>query len=164
MIEEKEISNPYHKPETGLEVNRNILISVPYVPSLSEEFGRICYTNAQVIFKGTNTLKFILMHPKDKTSLHLKQNIVYNWSFPEERCSQSYIGESIKCLENRVKEHSIHITRAIYIQTESNNYSYANFSHFKETEQDSKPVAREAIHMRMNNYAVNHNTGKTYIP
>ena len=44
------------------------------------------------------------MHPEDKP-LHLTQNIVYKWSCPEESCSQSYNGESGRCLENTLKEH-----------------------------------------------------------
>ena len=35
------------------------------------------------MFKGTNTPKSILMYPKDKIPLHLKQNIVYKLSCPE---------------------------------------------------------------------------------
>ena len=33
----------------------------------------LCRINAQVILKGTKTLKAILMHPKEKMTLHLKQ-------------------------------------------------------------------------------------------
>ena len=43
------------------------------------------------------------MHPKDETPLHLKQNSL-QMVFPEEICSQSHIGESSRCLENRLKE------------------------------------------------------------
>ena len=84
---------------------KNILISVP---GLSEEFRRIfCHTSVQVIFKGTSTLKSIFMHPKDEIPLHLKQNVVYKWCSPEESCNHFYIGDSSRCLENRVKKHSI---------------------------------------------------------
>ena len=95
------------------------MISVPYVPGLSEEVGKTIWcTNVQVIFKGTNTLKSIFMHPKDKIPSHFKQNIVYKWSCPEESFSQSYISESSRCLENRVRLSS-HVTSAIYIYCDS---------------------------------------------
>ena len=79
------IKKPDKKPptlilnvETGMEVQKNILISVLYAPGFSEEFQRIFHhTNVQVIFKGTNTLKSILMHSRDRISLHLKPNVVY---------------------------------------------------------------------------------------
>ena len=51
---------------------------------------------------------------KIKCNPHLEQNIVYKWSCPEETCNLSYIGESNTCFQNRVKEHSNHVTSAIY--------------------------------------------------
>ena len=116
--------------------------------------------------KGTNTLKFTFMHSKDKIPLDLKQNIVYKWSYPDESYSHSYIGDSNKCLENRVKEHSRNVPNAIYIYSEPNNHSHASMSHFKVIDQDSKQVVREArvaIHIRISNLALSCNTGKMYI-
>ena len=113
------------------------------------------------------TLKSIPMHPKDKISLHLKQNIVYKWSCPEESCSQFYIGESSRCLENKSERHSSHVTHTIYIRGESDHHPHANISHFKVINQDSKQVAREAreaIHIMINNPALNHNRVKMFIP
>ena len=111
----KETSNSHHKPRKWSERKKSLLISVPYVPGLSEEFRRIWHhTNVQVMFKGANTLKSISICPKDKISLNLKQNIVHKWSCPEECCSQSYIGESSRCLENRVNEHSSPVTSVIF--------------------------------------------------
>ena len=55
------------------------------------------------------------MHPKDKTPLNLKENVVYKWSYPEENCNQFYIGKSSRCPENRVREHGSHATSAIYV-------------------------------------------------
>ena len=67
------------------------------------------HTSAQVIFKGTKTLKSILMHPKYKIPSQLKQNTVYKWPCPEEYCNLSYTGETSRCLENGVKEHTSHV-------------------------------------------------------
>ena len=53
-------------PDTGLDIKKNIFISIPYVPGLSEEFGRIFQqTYVKIIFKRAK-LKSILMHHKDK--------------------------------------------------------------------------------------------------
>ena len=49
----------------------------------------------------------------------------------------------------------------------SNNHPKANISHFKIINQDSKQVAREAreaIHIRINNPALNCNMGKSVHP
>ena len=155
---EKETNNSYWKSS----------ISVPYVPGHREEFRRMLWhTSVQDIFKGTNTLESILMHPKDKIPSHLKQNIVYKWSCPYENCNLSYIGESSWWLENRIMEQSSHRFSAFYQHSVSSNHPKANISHFKIIDQDGKQVAREAteaIHIRINNPAINHNMGKMYIP
>ena len=62
-----------------------------------------------------------------------------------------------------MKENNIHVTSAIYIHTESSNWPYANISHFEVMDQDRKQLAREAIHIRMNNPALNCTTRIMYI-
>ena len=64
---EKKLVTPITNPENGLEVKEKVFISVPYIPGLSEEFRTIStHTSVQVIFKGANILKSILMYPKIK--------------------------------------------------------------------------------------------------
>ena len=66
----KKPSTPIIYPHTGLEVKKKVFISVPYVPGLSKEFRRTFqHTSIQVIFKGINTLKYIL-----KKKFHHKEN------------------------------------------------------------------------------------------
>ena len=67
--------------ESGNEVKKSVFISAPYFPGLSESFKQLFkYTPVQVCFKGQNTIKSMLMHPKDKVDPSLKKNIVYQWS------------------------------------------------------------------------------------
>ena len=86
---------------------------------------------------------------------------------PRKKCNLSYIGESSRSLENRVKEHNSRVTSAIYKHSISNNHPSANISHFNIIEQDSTQIAREArevIHITINNPGLSHNTGTMYIP
>ena len=54
-------------PETGNEVKKSIFISASYFPGLSESFKQLFkYTPVQVCFKGQNSIKLMLMYPKDK--------------------------------------------------------------------------------------------------
>ena len=47
--------------------NKNISMVIPYIPDLGEKFKRTCNKQGfQVHFKGTNTIKQLLMAPKDK--------------------------------------------------------------------------------------------------
>ena len=92
--------------ETGNEVKKSIFISAPYFPGLSESFKQLFkYTPVQVCFKGQNTNKLMLMHPKDKVDPSLKKDVVYQWSC-KPNCKSSYIGETSRSLCDHVKEHS----------------------------------------------------------
>ena len=59
-----------------------------------------------VLIKGVNTLKSLLMHPKDKISTDQKKDIVYHWECQADGCNSSYIKETSRALGERVKEHS----------------------------------------------------------
>ena len=63
------------------EVKKSIFISAPYFRGLSESFKQLFkYTHIQVCFKGQNTEKSMLMHPKEKVDPSLQKDIVYQWS------------------------------------------------------------------------------------
>ena len=67
--------DPLIHPETGNEIEKWFYISVPYFPGLSEAYKKIFkYMPIQVCFKGVNTLKSMLMHPKEKISSDQKKD------------------------------------------------------------------------------------------
>ena len=149
-------------------MSKEAFVSVPYIQGLSEEFRRIFKnTKVQITFKGCNTLKTLLMPLKDKIPTHLCQDVVHQWTCPTENCSSTYLVESSRCLESRVKEHSTLSTSTIFQHNTTCNHPKADISQFKTLDQDSKQVsgeAREAIHIRRNNHALNHNIDKMNIP
>ena len=84
-----------------------------------------------------------------------------------EHCNSSYNGESSRCLESRIKDHNSSATSAIFQHSSFNTHPKADISQFKIMDQDRKQVsreAREAINIRRNNPALNHNMGKMNIP
>ena len=83
------------------------------------------------------------MYLRDKFALHLKYNIVYKWSCPEENYIQFYISESSRCSENRAKEHSSHATSAVHVHFGSNNHPQADISLFRVIDQDSKKIEED---------------------
>ena len=117
MIDKWEKSDkldPIIHPEAGVEIQKCFYISVPYFPGLSESYKKIFkYTPIQVCFKGVNTLKSLLIHPKDKISTNQKKDIVYHWECQADGCNSSYIRETSRALGKRVKEHSKSTTSAI---------------------------------------------------
>ena len=125
---------------------------ISLLPVFHSSLTALCMPPPVYCFYGS-----ILVPPKNKIPSQLKQNIVYQWSCPEENCSLSYIGLSSRCLENRVKEHNTSVTSAVYKHSISNDPE-ANISNFKIIDQDSKEFmgeARDAIHIRVNNPALN---------
>ena len=94
-------------PETGNEVKKTVFISAPYFPGLSESFKQLFrYTHIQVCFMGQNTIKSMLMHPKDKVDPSLKKDVVYQWSCTNLGYKSSYIGLTSRSLCEHVKGHS----------------------------------------------------------
>ena len=94
------------QPATQLQPrSRQPPIPLPYVQGLSEELKRIYGEHGvQVYHKPINTLKSILVHPKDKTSLANKCGAIYN--MPCDTCEGFYIGETERSLGTRYKEHT----------------------------------------------------------
>ena len=86
-------NRPHMDQAPTQETTDEAFVSDPYIQALGEEFRRIFKdTKAQIIFKGCNTLKTPLMHPKDKIPTELCQDVGYQLICPEDNCN-SYIGE-----------------------------------------------------------------------
>ena len=130
--------------ETGNEVKKLVFISAPYFPGLSESFKQLFkYTPVQVCFKGQNTIKSMLMHPKHKVDLSLKKDIVYQWSCTKPNCKSSYIRETSRSLCEWVKEHSKKGSNSgIYQHCSTKGTS--NIDQFKVIDQEKSQIAREA--------------------
>ena len=58
-----------------------------------------------VHFKGGQTLKNILVSPKDKDNITSKSSVIYSYTCGEIDCDEEYIGESGRTFGERYKEH-----------------------------------------------------------
>ena len=163
-----EKSGPLIHPDTGLEVKKQFFISVPYFPGLSESFKKIFrYTTIQVCFKGVNTLKSILMHPKDKISIDQKKDIVYHWECQADGCNSAYVSETSRALGEWVKEHCKSSTSAILKHCTDHHHPLPSISNFNIFDKDLSQVtweAKEVIHIWRLNPNLNRNIGKMSIP
>ena len=84
--------------------NRNISLVVPYIHGLGGKFKRACKQKGiQDHFKGTHTIKTLLMAPKDKGHKLQKSGIIYKFKCPHINCPEQYIGESGRTLGDRCK-------------------------------------------------------------
>ena len=79
---------------------------VPYIHGLGERFKRTCSNmGIQVHFKGTNTIKTLLVTPKDRDSKLQKSGLIYKFKCPHINCLEEYIGESSRTFGDRLKKH-----------------------------------------------------------
>ena len=161
-------SGPLIHPDTGHEIKKQFYISVPYFPGLSEAFKKIFkYTAIQVCFKGVNTLKSLLMHPKDKVPMEQKKDIVYHCECKADGCNSSYMREMSRALSERVKEHSKSSTSAILKHCTDYHQPLPSISDFSIIDKDPSQItreAKEAIHIRRPDPNLNRNIGKMCIP
>ena len=87
-------------------INKNIYMVVPYQQGLSERFKNTCQKyGVQVHFKGGQTIKDLLMAPKDKDPITNKSGVIYRFKCSEDGCEEEYIGESARTFAERFKEH-----------------------------------------------------------
>ena len=136
-----EQSGPLIHLETGNEIKKQFFVSVPYFPGLSESFKKIFrYTPIQFCFKGVNTLKSLLMHPKDKVSTKQKKDVVFHWECQADGCNSSYVGETSWALRERVKEHSKSNTLAILKHCMDHHHPLPSINNFTIIDKDPSQV------------------------
>ena len=156
-------------PERGNEVKKTIFISAPYFPRLSESFKQLFrYTHIQGCFKGQNTIKSMLVHPKHKVNPSLKKDAVYQWSCTNPGCKSSYIGETSRSLCECVEEHSKEGSNsAMYQHCYTKGHPLPKIDQFKVVDQEKSQIAREAkeaIHIHKEDPELNRNVGKWLSP
>ena len=79
---------------------------VPYSHGLYVNYKDICGRySVQVHFKGGNTLKNLLMFPKDSKAITKQINIICWFKHHRTECDDECIGESARTFEERYKEH-----------------------------------------------------------
>ena len=93
------------KENTTTETSRRQhAIGLPYISKLSEQVARIFKSyNIPVYHKPINTLRSLLVYPKDRTAKAAKCGVVYDIKCPE--YDQHYIGETARTLGTIITEH-----------------------------------------------------------
>ena len=80
------------------------LVAIPYVSGLSEDIRRVCRRfGIRVVFRSGMNLRSQLSQLKDVLPMEQRSGVVYE--IPCSTCDKSYIGETIRRLGSRLKEH-----------------------------------------------------------
>ena len=139
---------------------------LPYVRGLSETMKNICNKHGvQVHYKGGNTIKGLLMAPKDKDHITMKSGIIYRFKCLRVDCDDEYIGESSSTFGERFKEHLKDLFPIYDHQNiTGHDTTIENFSIVEREDQNLIRAIKEAIYIRVNNPSLNRNIGKYHLP
>ena len=86
--------------------NKKSYMVLPYVKGHSKSMKNVGKKHGiQTCFKGGNTIKSLLMTPKDKDHISKKSGIIYRFKCNRVDCNGEYIGESSRTFGERYKEH-----------------------------------------------------------
>ena len=148
------------EPSEGSTTKKQPPIALPYVQGLSEELHRI-YKNHGVntYHKPTNTLKSLLVHPKDKTTKEKKCGVVYD--MPCNQCNATYVGETERSLGTRFKEHLKHENSAVFEHLQATGHS-VSFEDVRIIDSEARFNARkirEALHIYKRKPTLNRDQG-----
>ena len=141
-------------------------IVVPYMKGLSETCKNICRRHGiDLHFKGNNTIRQLLVHPKDKEDILKKSGVIYRYKCDRVDCGEEYIGESGRTFAERFREHlkspsPIHD----HYKTTGHEVSLDNFSIVGRDDQSMTRLIREAMLIRVNDPSLNRNIGKYQLP
>ena len=91
---------------TTSEVKTKGHIVIPYIQGLFESIKKICGRyGVQTHFKGSSTIKNLLVSPRDKDPMVSKSGAIYWFQCCDLTCDNEYIGETSKTFGERFKEH-----------------------------------------------------------
>ena len=136
-------------------------VPLPYVNGLSEELQRIFKDHGVATYhKPGNTLRSILVKPKDKSNTAQICNCVYNITCKD--CQKHYIGETARTMEVRFKEH-LNPKRDSAIQDHiaatGHNFDFSDIKIVGREEKFFARKYREAIKIYQQKPAINRDQG-----
>ena len=104
-----------HNNKSSKNPNKNIsesasFFTIPYIQNFSEKFNNVTRPlNVRISYQSLNKLNKIIKVHKDPLPDSSQSNIVYKINCLD--CDASYVGQSGRQLNTRVKEHKSHIIR-----------------------------------------------------
>ena len=139
---------------------------VPYHQGLSERIKRTCNKfGVQVHFKGGQTIKILLIAPKDKDPITSKSGVIYRYKCSEHGCNEEYIGESARNFADRFKEHQKSPSPIFdHHNSTGHNINITNFSIVGREDHNLTRATKEALFIRANDPSLNRNIGKYHLP
>ena len=140
--------------------------STTHTQGICESIKIICGKHGVAVhFRGGQTLKYILVIPKDKDTMANKNSVIYSYSCGKIDCNEEYIGESGRTFGERFKEH-LKAPSPIFIHQSSSGHetSMENFKIIGREENSLARTIKVSMYIRVNNPTLNRNIGKYNLP
>ena len=141
-------------------------IVIPYTQGLCESIKKICGRyDIQTHFKGSSTIKNLLVSPKDKGPMVSQSDAIYWYQCGDLACDDEYIGETSRTFGERYKDH-LKDPSPIHHHNNQTNHPI-NHNNFKIIGREGHYLSRyikESIFIRVNNPTLNNNIGKFNLP
>ena len=134
-------------------------VGLPYVKGLSEKLQRTFKKHGLGVYhKPQNTVRSMLVHPKDKTPTMKQCGVIYQ--IPCQGCSETYIGETARPLGTRLNEHKK--PPSAVAEHQSNTGHPVDWDNTKVLEREDGTITRkikEAIQIKLHKPALNRDIG-----
>ena len=141
-------------------------VVIPYTQGLCESIKKICGRyGIQTHFKGGNTIKSLLVSPKDKDPMVSQSDAIYWYQCGDLKCDDGYIGETSRTFGERYKEHPKDPSPIHHHNNQTNQP--INHNNFKIIGREGHHLSRyikESIFIRVNNPTLDNNVGKFNLP
>ena len=143
-------------------------VVIPYNKDTSEQYRHtLAKYSIRVFFTGTNTIKSLLMHPKDPILDAQKTDIIYHWKYPANNCTAEYMGKTNRSLKERASNHGNQTTSAIRNHHTSTKHPKAELKDFTIIDRDSNTLhhqVKQALHISIRDSSLDRNIDKVRIP
>ena len=119
----------------------------------------------EMFFKGGNTIKDLLVHPKDRDAILQNSRVIYRLRCGRVDCDEEYIGESGRTFAERFRE-QMKVPSPIHAHHNitDDELSLDNFSTVGREDQSIARTIKEAILIRVNDPSLNRNIAKYQLP
>ena len=138
--------------------------TIPYLAGVSESLRRILRSYGIIThMKPQNTLRSLLVAPKDKTNKLDKAGAIYGLSCLD--CSSTYVGETARALRTRLSEHE-RPTSPVgeHASKEQHQIDWEGVRILDREDNWYRRGVREAIHIRRTGSDLNRDRGRHDLP
>ena len=136
----QQITKKKPNPSTGKFIE-GARVVIPCIKDVSEQYRHnLAKYNVRVFFKGTSSIKSLLIYPKDPFSDAQKTDIIYHWKCPAHNCTAEYIGATNWPPKERVSDHRNQTTSAIRNHHISTKHPKAELKDFTLIDRDGNTL------------------------